>query len=637
VKNETNTIARLTGVADRVYGACGWVSIVALWFMLLICLADVAVRPILGTTIPGKLELARWSLACLTYMGLAWTLRVGGHIQVNLLFSRFSSRTQHWLTVFLSCVGMACAAFFAFYAWQGMADLFTTGTVSDELRLQRWWARVPFFLGFVTLATGFAALALEKAISPRLTHEREEGLSPVWVIGLLAILIGMVSFLLVWPQALGMTPLLILPVMVFLIFGLIGSGMWVFLALCLAGLLGLFMFTSYPVGTIAGKVMFNSAAGWTLTCLPLFIFMGELLFRSGASRHLYSGLGSWVERIPGRLLHSNILSCSIFAAISGSGAATTATVGIVAIPELKRLGYDKGISLGSLAGAGTLGLLIPPSIAMIVYGAITTESIGQLFMGGILPGIMLSFLFMSYIGVTAIRRPSIAPPSRAYSWDERIKGALEIIPMFITIGLVLGLIYTGITTPTEAGAVGAFCALGTLALYRTMSWEVVKEASWSAIRTTCMVIMIFVGASLLSTSLGYLRVAQHVLLLVEGSGLSKYVLLGMICIMYIGLGCIFEGISMMVLTLPIVYPIILALGFNGIWFGIVLVILIETSQVTPPVGFSLYIIQGVTGETIGYVARNAFPFFLLMLVAVIILVLFPQIALILPNMMISGG
>jgi tripartite ATP-independent transporter DctM subunit len=355
--------------------------------------------------------------------------------------------------------------------------------------------------------------------------------------------------------------------------------------------------------------------------------MGELLFRSGASQHLYGGISPWVERIPGRLLHSNILACTVFAAVSGSSAATCATIGTVAVPELKRLGYDEGIALGSLAGAGTLGLLIPPSITMIVYGAITAESIGQLFLGGIIPGLMISALFMLYIGAAAIRKPSLAPVGRSYSWRERGIGLIEIMPVGVVILLVLGLIYMGITTPTEAGAVGAVCAFATVVLYRNLSWRVIKEASWNALRTSCMIMIIIAGATVLSSTLGYLLIPQWLAATVEASGLNPYLILAILCVIYIGLGCLFDGISMMVLTLPIVYPMIIAMGFHGIWFGVL--------QITPPVGFNLYVLQTISGRSIGMIVRNTVPFFLCLILAVVILILVPDLALIIPTAMIG--
>ena len=340
--------------------------------------------------------------------------------------------------------------------------------------------------------------------------------------------------------------------------------------------------------------------------------------------------------MPGRLLHSNILACTVFAAVSGSSAATCATIGTVAVPELKRLGYEEGISLGSLAGAGTLGLLIPPSIVLIVYGAITAESIGQLFLGGIIPGLMLSALFMLYIGFQAIRRPSIAPVGRSYSWLDRGKGLVEVIPVAVVILLVLGLIYMGITTPTEAGAVGAVSAFATVILYRNLSWRVIKEASWNALRTGCMIMMVIAGATVLASTLGYLLIPQWLAAVVEASGLSKYVILAILCLIYVGLGCLFDGVSMMVLTLPIIYPMVLAMGFNGIWFGVLLTVLIETAQITPPVGFNLYVLQTISGRSIGMIVRNTIPFFFCLLLGVVILIIFPDLALILPNAMIAA-
>lgn len=426
----------------------------------------------------------------------------------------------------------------------------------------------------------------------------------------------------------GMMLLIILGI----VFSLILSSTWVFLSLALTGVFGLLLFSGYPVWTIVPQIAFSTNESFVLTCLPLFIFMGELLLHSGASKNLYSGLKPWVEPIPGKLLHSNILACTIFAAVSGSSAVTVATIGSIAVPELEKLGYNKGSVLGSLAGAGTLGLLIPPSIVMIVYGAITGNSVARLFAAGIFPGLLIALLFMIYVVVISVLRPSIAPPSLTeQSFKEKIIGTIKILPIIALICLVLGIIYLGIATPTEAGAIGAFGALVIVLTHGNMSWLVLKEASFTTLKTTCMVMFIVIGASILSSCLAYLKIPQDLMKFLAAIGLSKWVIFSIFCLIYIGLGCLFDGISMMLLTLPIIYPVIVGLGYNPIWFGVVLVVLIETAQITPPVGFNLYVLKNVSGESIGMIVKNAIPFFFLMLIGLIILCFVPQIALWLPD------
>jgi len=631
---------RLGRLVEAVHFAstiAGWVAIVAMWLLLGLISAEIFARTLFKTSFLLTLEVSQWLLLCLVMMGAAWTLKAGGHVQIRLFSSYLSLRNQQRLTVVLASVGMAAFGFLAFYAGLGVVNHYIMDVRSESLiRLPLWWAWVPLCVGSVMLIIQFAGTVVENIISLRSTHERGGGLSPAWFIALGAILVAVVGFLLVSPQAPGMGVWLVLLAVLGILFAFIFGSLWIFLALMITGVLGMMIFTPYPSGQMAAKLVFNANASFVLTCLPLFIFMGELLFRSGASQHLYSGLATWVEKVPGRLLHSNILSCTVFAAISGSSAATCATIGTVAVPELKRLGYDEGISLGSLAGAGTLGLLIPPSIVLIVYGSVAAESVGQLFLGGIIPGLIIATLFMLYIGAQAIHRPSIAPVGRSYSWWERIRGAGKIIPILVVVGLVLGLIYAGVTTPTEAGAVGAVCAFATLVLYRNLSWQVIKEASWGALRTSCMIMFVIAGASLLASSIGYLRVPQQIVAAVEAAGLSKYVILVILGLIYLSLGCLFDGVSMIVLTMPIIYPVIQALGFSGIWFGVWLTILIEIAQITPPVGFNLYVLQTISGQSIERIVRNTIPFFFLLLLGAFIITLFPQIVLWLPNMMIAA-
>lgn len=614
----------------------GYIAIVATWLLLSVILGEIFARTFLKTSLLFGVQVSSWLLIALVFMGTAWTVKSGGHVRINIITSRFSQRAQCWITVCVATVAMAAFVLFTIYAWEGFVEVYTGHIVGRTVyRMPLWWVWLPFLVGSVMLTIQFAGIVLENIVSLK-RLEQEQGTTgdvlPAILIGIAVVGFFLVSF--IWSPPAGMGAGLILLIVLGIVFALIGSSLWIFVSLGLTGVLALLLFTDYPPSLVV-QVAFSANESFVLTCLPPFVLMGELLFRSGASSDLYSGISPWVERVPGRMLHSNILGCTIFAAISGSSAVTCATIGTVAVPELKKLGYDEGISLGSLAGAGTLGLLIPPSIVLIVYGAMTAQSIGQLFLGGFLPGLMLSGLFMAYIGMRAIRYPSIAPPSRVYSWKQRITGSVKVIPIFITIGMVLGLIYAGITTPTEAGAIGAACALGVVLLHRNLNWSVLKEASFATIRTTCMIMFIVTGATILSSGMAYLHVPQDLSAALEAAHLPKYLVFSILCLIYIALGCLFDGISMMVLTLPIVYPLILVMGFDPIWFGIVLTILIETAQITPPVGFNLYVLQTISGHDIGMIVRNTIPFFLLMLVGVVILVFFPEIAMVLPNMMIG--
>jgi tripartite ATP-independent transporter DctM subunit len=421
-----------------------------------------------------------------------------------------------------------------------------------------------------------------------------------------------------------------------LLFLLLFAGVWIFLALTLTGAASLFFFSSYSVGSMLPQIAFSSNESFVLTCLPLFIWMGELLYRSGASKDLYSGLRPWMEFLPGKLLHTNILACTIFAAVSGSSAVTAATISSIAVPELKRLGYKSGPVVGTLAGAGTLGILIPPSIMMIVYGAITGESVARLFASGVFPGLMLTGLFMLYIVVLGLINPSIAPPS-GQSWSLRsaITGTLKMVPTAGLIIIVLGLIYAGIATPTEAAAVGVTGALGIILFKKKLNWDNFIGSCYTTLKTTSMVMFIVMGASLLTSAMAYLRIPQIMMDFIIGLGFSRWIIFTIFCLIYIGLGCLFDGVSMMLLTLPVVFPVMTKLGFDPVWFCVVLVILIETAQITPPVGFNLFVLQNVSGEPVSLIVRHSMPFFILMLLGIIILSIFPGVALWLPNLVFN--
>ncbi|MEN9630298.1 MAG: hypothetical protein RJA10_3526, partial [Pseudomonadota bacterium] len=380
--------------------------------------------------------------------------------------------------------------------------------------------------------------------------------------------------------------------------------------------------------------IWGSASSWTLTALPLFVWMGEILFRTRLSQDMFRGLAPWMQSLPGRLLHVNVVGCAIFAAVSGSSAATCATIGKMSLPELKNRGYPDGISVGSLAGAGTLGLLIPPSIIMIVYGVTAEVSISQLFIAGVLPGIMLAALFSGYIVVWALRHPELVPPAdRRMSLGEKLRESRHLIPVVLLIAAVLGSIYAGIATATEAAAVGVVGALLISAAQGELTWATFKDSLLGGTRLYCMIAMILAGAAFLTLSMGYIGLPRHLAEWIATLGLSQVGLLLVLMVFYIVLGCFLDGISMVVLTMGVILPTVQKAGIDPIWFGIFIVLVVEMAQITPPVGFNLFVLQGMTQREIGWIARVTLPFFWLMVVAVALIYFVPQIVTYLPAQM----
>ncbi len=418
-----------------------------------------------------------------------------------------------------------------------------------------------------------------------------------------------------------------------LILMLVG-GEWIAFGLGASGLLALFLHGGVGSFHPLGAVLWNSINNFTLTAIPLFIFMGEMVLHGGISQRFYRGMGLLFSWLPGGLLQANIVSCAIFAAVTGVSVATAGTVGTVAIPELTKRGYEPKMVLGSLAGGGTLGILIPPSIPFIIYGVMAQESITDLFAAGIIPGIILSLIFMIYIVVRVSLSPELAPKAKETSlpFKEKISIILHVIPVFCLIFIVLGGIYLGIMTPTEAAAIGALVSIIMSGFYGRLNISNLKIVISSTIRTTSMILFIMAGASIFSFSLVNAGINRELTQWVVSTGHSQLTFFILICILYLILGCFFDPISMVVLTMPIFYPIILKFGFNPIWYGVILVILIELGLITPPVGFNLYVIHGISGgRPIGDVIRGSVPYIFMMLGMIIILYLFPEIALWLPR------
>lgn len=418
------------------------------------------------------------------------------------------------------------------------------------------------------------------------------------------------------------------------LFLLLGSGVWIGLTLTGVAWIGIQLFSSRPAGDAMAVTIWGSASSWTLTALPLFVWMGEILFRTKLSESMFRGLAPWVTWLPGRLLHTNVIGCAIFAAVSGSSAATCATIGKMTLPELGKRGYPEGITIGSLAGAGTLGLLIPPSIIMIVYGVAADVSIAKLFIAGVLPGILLAALFSGYLMVWALMNPGKVPrPDRVLSFSEKLHESRHLIPVVLLIAAVLGSIYSGVATATEAAAVGVVGSLLLSLVQGSLSWDTFKTSLLGATRLYCMIALILAGAAFLTLAMGYIGLPRHLAEFIGGLGLSPFMLMVALAVFYVVLGCFLDGISMVVLTMGVILPTVQAAGFDLIWFGIFIVIVVEMAQITPPVGFNLFVLQGMTKKDIAYIARVTMPFFLLMCAMVLMLWFFPGIATWMPGHM----
>ncbi len=440
-------------------------------------------------------------------------------------------------------------------------------------------------------------------------------------------------------------PLLLALILLLVMFFLLLSSLWIGASLMLTGLVGMLIYQhNLPpalsiydkIGNLLAGSFYDTLNSWSLAALPMFILMGEILYRSKVSSRLFNGLMPFLNRVPGKLLHINVVACSLFAAISGSSAATTATVGKITLHELKKRNYDKSLAIGSLAGSGTLGFLIPPSLIMIIYGVLANVSIGKLFIAGILPGLLLALSYSIYIMLRSSLNKDLVPGKlEQYSFKQKLVAAKELLPVLALIFVVLGSIYGGFATPTEAAALGVLGSVLLAALFRSLSLSVIKQALLSAIITTGMISFIIASAGFLAQVIAFLGIARALSQLVVTLELSPLSLILVVGLMYLVLGMILDGISIVVMTLPIVLPIITLAGYDPLWFGIFLVFMVEISQITPPVGFSLFVLQGISGESIGAILRASFPFFLIMILTIMIITFFPQIVFYLPHKMIG--
>jgi tripartite ATP-independent transporter DctM subunit len=424
--------------------------------------------------------------------------------------------------------------------------------------------------------------------------------------------------------------------LLFLMLLMLSGGVWIAMTLAIVGWVGQAFFTN----TLPGKNLFSSfwetSASWELAALPMFIWMGEILYRTKLSEQMFDGLSPWLSKVPGRLMHTTILGCGIFGSVSGSSAATCATIAKVALPELDKRGYDRDIALGSLAAAGGLGILIPPSITMVVYAVAADASVIRLFLAGFLPGFLLMGLFSGYIIWWSLRNPDKVPPPEApTTFMEKMRRSGSLIPCSLLIVFIVWVLVAGIATATECAAYGVLGSLAIAAAGRSLTWENFWQGLVGATRVSCMIMFILAGAAFLTKTMAFTGIPRELAEFVHGMNLSPFGLIGVLVVVYLILGTALDGISMIVLTSAVVLPMIQKAGFDLVWFGIFIIMLVEIAEITPPVGFNLFVLQNMTGIDSNRIARVTVPFFACMIVGIVLITVFPSIVTSVPDMLMG--
>jgi tripartite ATP-independent transporter DctM subunit len=606
-----------------------------------------------GQVFPGGTDYAGYSMAGASFMSLAYAMNRGAHIRVNLVLSsmgRWRRYAELW------CYGVAAltAVFFARYAIKTNIGSAKWNDISQGLDATPLW--VPQIL--MSVGTVMLAVTLIDHFFRILTteHEGVEGEddwpaapSPPWTRWMMVAIFGVVVAAVVF-SAKGFEASVFMKTALFLfiLFFLLGSGIWVALALMGVAYVGMVAFTSRPAGDAMLTTIWTTSSSWTLTALPLFIWMGEILFRTRLSEDMFKGLSPWLARLPGGLLHTNVVGCTIFAAVSGSSAATLMTVGKMSIPELRKRNYPEFMTIGTLAGSATLGLMIPPSLTLIVYGVTINESISKLFIAGILPGLVLALMFMGYIVAWHYARPDQRPdPEPVMSFGEKMWNSRFLIPVIMLVLTVIGSMYLGFATPTEAAAIGVIGALVLAAAQGSLNWSTFSESMMGAVATSAMVAFILMGAAFLSLSMGFTGLPRALAEWIASLDLSVFTLIAALTLFYIVIGMFLDGISAVVLTMAVIEPMVnipafREVGFSMIWFGIFVTVVVEMAQITPPIGFNLFVLtppigfnlfvlQGMTRHQMSYIAKTALPMFLIMVLMVAVVVAWQELATWLPE------
>ncbi|GAA4228562.1 tripartite ATP-independent transporter DctM subunit [Sagittula marina] len=624
---------------DRIYTLSRLGASLSLIAILCLVVAQMVSRW-LGVLFPGGANYAGYAMAAASFLALADTFRHNEHIRVGMVIER-SGRWRRGFEIWCYTVGAVIALFFAWYA---VETPFLSHKINDVSQGQDgtplWIPQLAMAAGAVLLAIAMLdsllsilfrdGLGVDAPTKPML-QDALKSIKPRLMLFALSALVIYAAVTLMTGfdrDAVGLK----IGVFLFVLFFLLGSGLWVGLALMGVAYMGMIGFTPRNPGSSMSITVWTSASSWTLTSLPLFIWMGEILYRTRLSEDMFKGLAPWLARFPGGLLHSNVVGCTVFAAVSGSSAATLTTVGKMSIPELRKRGYPEFMIVGTLAGAATLGLMIPPSLTLIVYGVTVQQSVTSLFMAGVIPGIVLATMFMAYIAIWSMIRKDQAPdPEPDTTFTEKLRTSTLLIPVIALIAIVIGSMYLGIATATEAAAFGVIGALVLAAMQGSLDWEAFRQSLTGATRTSAMIALILMGASFLTLAMGFTGVPRALAEVISAWNLSPVALIAALTVFYIIIGMFLDGISAVVLTMAIIEPMIRAAGIDLIWFGIFIVVVVEMAQITPPVGFNLFVLQGMTRHDMSYIARTAIPMFLIMVVMVGILVAFPGLATWLPE------
>ena len=630
---------------DGLYNASGMAAAVALIAILALVITQMVARWS-GLLFPGGAQYAGYAMAATSFLAMAYTFNSNAHIRVALFVNK-AGRYQRALEIWCYTLASLAALFLAWYAVKATMLSARINDISQGQDATPLWIPQTFMaIGAVIFAIavidnlarillseyqGVDAAEHDKNWTNALLHSRASR----------AIMVGAV-LLAVYFSFQAMTGFdrdavaLKIGIFLFVMFFLLGSGIWVGLALMGVAYIGMIGFTSRDPGNAMIITVWTSSSSWTLTALPLFIWMGEILYRTRLSEDMFKGLAPWMARIPGGLLHTNVVGCTVFAAVSGSSAATLTTVGKMSIPELQKRGYPEFMTIGTLAGAATLGLMIPPSLTLIVYGVTVKESITKLFMAGVLPGLVLAAMFMLYIVAWYFLRPSQRPaPEAKVGFVDALKNSTLLIPVIALVVLVIGSMYAGFATPTEAAAFGVVGALVLAAFQGSLNWRTFRESLLGATRTSAMIALILMGAAFLSLSMGFTGLPRALAAWIAEFNLSPIALIAALTVFYIIIGMFLDGISAVVLTMAIIEPMIRAAGIDLIWFGIFIVVVVEMAQITPPIGFNLFVLQSMTRHDITYIAKTALPMFAIMVVMVAIMVAFPSLATWLPERLLE--
>lgn len=651
---------------DGLYRLSGMASALALLAVLVLVTTQMVARWA-GLIFTGGANYAGYAMAATSFLALAYTFNHNAHIRVSLFVSK-AGRWRRGVEIWCYTIASMATCFFAWYAVSANRTSVRLNDISQGQDATPLWIPQLFMsVGTIILAIAVLDHLIRmvygdhrgiESTAPAVLDEpagdnasAATGTSPTtaavtaWAsspfssrLGRTLLMAGIVMAVYVAIEL--MTGFdrdaVVLKVLVFLfvLFFLLGSGIWVGLALMGVAYMGMIGFTTRSPGNAMIITVWTGASSWTLTALPLFIWMGEILYRTRLSEDMFKGLAPWLARAPGGLLHTNVVGCTVFAAVSGSSAATLTTVGKMSIPELRKRGYPEYMTIGTLAGAATLGLMIPPSLTLIVYGVTVKESITKLFIAGVVPGLVLASLFMLYIVAWYFVRPGERPrPEPRLGIRHALMNSRLLIPVIALVMIVIGSMYTGYATATEAAAFGVLGSLALALLQGSLNRETFVDSLLGATRTSCMIALILMGAGFLSLSMGFTGLPRALAEWIAALDLSPVALIVALTVFYIIIGMFLDGISAVVLTMAIIEPMIRAAGIDLIWFGIFVVVVVEMAQITPPIGFNLFVLQSMTNHDIAYISKTALPMFLIMVLMVAILSAFPWLATWLPNKM----